>query len=480
MSEGRDEKHVPSADRAERNLRPVPAHAGRRPVGPSLRPGSGVRLISPAWWLGTACGAHAVATGTVWWQVSGDLLFNGQPGGPAVALGRLTGLLVGSAVLLQLVLVSRLPGIEPSLGCDRLYRLHRRLGFAIGLLFLGHPALLTFGYARWHRLSLRQQFAEITQELPHAWPAIGAAFVIVLVVALSIPMVRRRLRYEVWHASHFGLYLAVGLASLHQVNGAELSSQPWCTRYWVALHVLVVGCFVVFRAGRPIFRFARHRFRVDRIVSESDDVLSVYLTGRHLHRFTFRPGQYANVAFLSKGLWAPHPFSFSAAPNGRFLRLSIKAVGDFTRRIHELRPGALVLLEGPLGAFTARTSTPQKYLMVAGGIGITPIRALIESLVAAHRDVVLLYAVKTAKDLVFASELRALTARCHLVLSRWAGPADGYERGRVDRLMLERLVPDVRDRGVFVGGPLPMMKVVIEALHALDVRGSRIHCERFA
>jgi predicted ferric reductase len=439
-----------------------------------------VRLITPAQWLGTACGAHAVVMGTVWWQVSGDLLFSGQPGGPAVALGRLTGLLVGSAILLQLVLVSRLPGIEPSLGCDRLYRLHRRLGLAIGLLFLGHPALLTFGYARWHRLSLREQFEEITRDLPHAWPAIGAAFVIVLVVALSIPMVRRRLRYEAWHASHFGMYLAVGLASLHQVNGAELSSQPWWAGYWVALHVLVVGCFVVFRAGRPIFRFARHRFRIDKIVFESDDVLSVYLTGRHLHRFTFRPGQYANVAFLSKGLWAPHPFSFSAAPNGRFLRLSIKAVGDFTRRIHELRPGAFVLLEGPLGAFTAMTSTPEKYLMVAGGIGITPIRALIESLAGAHRDVVLLYAAKTAKDLVFASELRALTGHCHLVLSRWAGPADGYVLGRVDRLMLERLVPDVRDREVFVCGPLPMMKVVIEALHALDVRGSRVHYERFA
>jgi ferredoxin-NADP reductase len=73
-----------------------------------------------------------------------------------------------------------------------------------------------------------------------------------------------------------------------------------------------------------------------------------------------------------------------------------------------------------------------------------------------------------------------LTARCHLVLSRWAGPADGYEQGRVDRLMLERLVPDVRDREVFVCGPRPMMKAVITALHALEVQGSRIHYERFA
>jgi ferredoxin-NADP reductase len=237
---------------------------------------------------------------------------------------------------------------------------------------------------------------------------------------------------------------------------------------------------VVFRAGRPILGFAKHRFRIDKIIPESDDVFSVYLTGRNLNRFTFRPGQYANVAFLSKGLWAPHPFSFSAAPNGQFLRVSVKAVGDFTGRIHELTPGTLALLEGPLGTFTASTSRREKYVMVAGGIGITPIRALIESLVGAHRDIVLLYAVKTGKDLVFASELRRLTGHCHFILSQSADVTDGHEHGRIDRLMLARLVPDVRDREVFVCGPPQMMQAVIAALHALQIRGSQVHYERFA
>src|SRR5262249_2252872 len=164
-----------------------------------------------------------------------------------------------------------------------------------------------FGYARRHHLSFSRQFAEIARDWPHAWPAIAAIIVIVPAVALSTPFVRGRLTYEAWHFGHLGLYLAVGLASLHQPYGAELSSQPWWAGYWVAVHVLVIGCFVLFRFGRPIFTFARHRFRIDKIVPESAGVFSVYLTGRRLHRFTFRAGQYANVAFLSKGLWAPHP-----------------------------------------------------------------------------------------------------------------------------------------------------------------------------
>jgi len=205
----------------------------------------------------------------------------------------------------------------------------------------------------------------------------------------------------------------------------------------------------------------------------------VYLTGRQLERFAFRPGQYANVAFLSKGCWSPHPFSFSAAPNGQFLRVSVKAVGDFTDRIRELTPGTFAFLEGPLGAFTA-AATRDKYLMVAGGIGITPIRALIESLVAAGRDVVLVYSVKTANDLVFASELRALTVRCHFVLSQSAEAGHAHERGRIDGSMLARLVPDVEEREVFICGPRPMMVAVTAALRALQMRESSIHYEQFA
>jgi len=407
-------------------------------------------------------------------------------------MGRLAGLLLGSAVLLQVILVSRPPWLEPAVGCDRLFRLHRYLGFAIGPLFLLHPSLLIVGNARRHHVALGQQFMDLAEDWPHVRLATIAFLLVVPTILSSLPMIRKRLSHEAWHLPHLTMYLALGLASLHQVNGAELSSRPWVTGYWVALHGFVFSGFVARRIGRPLLNFARHRFRIDRIVSESDDVISVYLTGRRLDRFTFRAGQYVNVSFLSKGLWTPHPFSFSAAPNGRFVRLSIKAVGDFTRRARELPPGTSALLEGPLGAFTTRTSTRHKFLMVAGGIGITPIRALVESLDPERRDVVLLYAAKTRNDLVFASELRALTARCHFILSRpsdtrataehpsdsWT--ADRSQHGRLDQNTLITLVPDLKNRDVFVCGPPPMMTAMIGALRRLQVPESQIHYEQFS
>jgi predicted ferric reductase len=442
--------------------------------------GDRARRITALQFFGAACAIHICALGATWWHTSGPIISSGGPGSRLVALGRLVGLLLGSGVLLQLALVSRLPWLEPSVGCDRLYRLHRCIGLSIASLLLTHPVLLTFGYARRHQVSLSEQFIDIATGWPYARLAIVGIVILVLAVASSLPPIRRRLTYDAWHGGHLAIYLAIGLVSLHQTTGAEMLGQPWWGRYWVALHVAVIGALVVFRAGRPVFKLAQHRFRIDRIVSESDDVTSVYLTGRRLDRFSFRAGQYANVAFLTKGLWAPHPFSFSTAPNGRFLRISIKAVGDFTRRIRHLTPGTFVLLEGPLGAFTAGASIGRKYLMVAGGIGITPIRALIESLAAGDRDVVLVYAARTVNDLVFAAEVRALTPRCHFIVSQAARSDAGYERGRIDGAMIERLVPDVREREAFVCGPPPMMKGVIAALRALRVSRSRIHFERFA
>jgi predicted ferric reductase len=441
-------------------------------------PAGHARRITPLQWFAGACVVHTAALSVAWWHISGPLISSGAPGNRLVALGRLVGLLVGSAVLLQLALVSRLPWIEPSVGCDRLYRLHRYIGFVIAPLFVSHPVLLTVGYARRHRVSVSEQFVKIAWGWPHAWLAIVALVIIALVVTSSLPPIRRHLTYDGWHASHVAMYFAIGLASVHQATGAEMREQSWWW-YWVTLHLAVIGALLTFRAGRPVFNLARHRFRIDRIVSESDDVTSVYLKGRRLERFSFRAGQYANVAFLTRGYWAPHPFSFSAAPNGRFLRISIKAVGDFTRRIRHLTPGTLVLLEGPLGAFTAEPSNGCKFLMIAGGIGITPIRALIESL-ASECDVVLVYGAKAANDLVFAAELRALTPRCHFILSQRANADDRYLQGRIDEALLGRLVPDIRSRETFICGPPALMESVVSAICALRVDGWRVHYERFA
>ena len=240
-----------------------------------------------------------------------------------------------------------------------------------------------------------------------------------------------------------------------------------------------------YRLVRPALAFFRHRFVVTRVVSEPGDVTSVYIGGRNLERFAIEAGQFMIVRFLAKGYrWEAHPFSMSCFPDGRQLRLSIKRLGDFTRRIPELKPGTPVLIDGPHGVFTARRCAADKVLLIAGGIGITPVRSLAEELVGAGRDVVLVYGNRNGQSIVFKDELDELVARAggrlrvHYVMSDdpgWPG-----EKGRIDRDRLARLVPDIAGREVYFCGPPVMRKGIRAALANLGVPARRIHDERFA
>ena len=168
--------------------------------------------MTPVQWLAVACLLHFAALGVAWWHASSRMLLNGHSGGRELALGRLAGLLVGSGVLLQLILVSRLPGLEPSVGSDRLYLLASAHRFHARFLVLAHPTLVTVGFARRYQLSVTGQFMDFAAD----WPtrlAIAALIVIALMVASSTPLIRRRLTYETWHVSHLTMYVALGLAS---------------------------------------------------------------------------------------------------------------------------------------------------------------------------------------------------------------------------------------------------------------------------
>src|SRR6185295_20242921 len=126
---------------------------------------------------------------------------------------------------------------------------------------------------------------------------------------------------------------------------------------------------------------------------------SVYIRGRRLDALSARAGQYFRWRFLTSGCWwQAHPFSLSAAPNGQWLRLTIKEVGDHTEALRWLRPGVPVIAEGPSGAFTVDRRRSHSAVLIAGGSGIAPIRALLEEL---SRGAVVIYRATTPSELIF-------------------------------------------------------------------------------
>jgi predicted ferric reductase len=397
-----------------------------------------------------------------------------------VWIGQFLGLHLALVVALQLVLVARLPWLDRRIGMDRLTSWHRWTGFTVFWLVLLHPTFILLGYARFDRVPFLRAFSNLSKQTPVLCGMIAAGLIIV-VAGFSIRAARRRLSYETWHTIHFATYAVVTLAIIHQVyEGSSFKTSTLAQVYWWSLWTFAVLAFVAGRFVMPLIRNARHRLRVAAVIPESDNVVSVYLTGRHLDRMPARAGQFFIWRFLGPGRWwQANPFSLSAAPDGGSLRLTAKAVGSTSAGLRTLPVGTRVFAEGPYGAFTTLHRTRDATVLIAGGVGVTPIRALLEDLTG---PTVVLYRVHRKTDAVLLHELQALAAmrgaEVHLLTGRTG--EGNPPNNPFDPHSLRTLIPDITERDVFVCGPPAMTAAVVRSLRELKVPRAQIHDERFS
>jgi predicted ferric reductase len=393
-----------------------------------------------------------------------------------LTVAKFFGLHAAVVMLFQLLLVARLPWLDRRVGMDRLTVWHRWVGFTLLWTILTHFVLVVLGYATLDGASPVTTFFALAG-VPASLLGMCAALIVVVVGVVSARYVRRRLRYETWHGVHLLLYLALGLAFVHQLlETTTFNSSTFAKAYWCVLWLFAFGSLVTGRIVMPLWRNAYHRFEVAAVVPESDDVVSVHVTGRHLDRLPARAGQFCIWRFPGHNhWWLANPFSLSAAPDGRTLRLTAKAVGSASAGLRHVPVGSRAFVEGPYGAFTSLHRTQPGALLIAGGVGITPIRALLEE---AAGDVVVLYRVRSEADAVLADEIRSLLAdrggHLHLLTGRTGEGPSPFEPDR-----LRALVPDLADRDVYVCGPPAMTSAVLRSLRDLEVPDRQVHSERF-
>jgi predicted ferric reductase len=394
-----------------------------------------------------------------------------------LTVAKFVGLHAAVLLLFQLLLVARLPWLDRRIGMDRLTVWHRWVGFSLMWTILTHATLVVLGFARLDDASMGKTFLALAG-VPASLLGMLAATIIVVVAAVSTRYVRRRLRYETWHGLHLMLYLALGLAFVHQLlETTTFKSSAFAMTYWWVLWLFAFGSLVTGRIVLPLWRNAYHRFEVAAVVPESDNVVSVHVTGRHLDKLPARAGQFCIWRFPGHNhWWHANPFSLSAAPDGRGLRLTAKAVGSGSASLRHLPVGSRAFVEGPYGAFTSLHRTRPGALLIAGGVGITPIRAMLEEDTAG--DVVVLYRVRSENDAVLADEVRTLVAdrggHLHLLTGRTGDGTPPFEPDS-----LRALVPDIAERDVYVCGPPAMTSAVLGALRRLKVPSGQVHSERF-
>lgn len=425
--------------------------------------------------LAVTAGAGAVAL--LWLTGLGD-----QTGVAAwlTSMGRLTGLMAGYAVVVLVVLMCRLPPVERGVGADRLARWHATGGRWTTVLLVLHVVLITWGYAVTSHRDVVGQATTLVLDYPDVLMATVGFGLFLAVAGMSVRAARRRMAYETWYWLHFYTYLAVGLSFAHQLaTGADLVDDPIARWAWTGLYVAGAAA-VAYRFAAPVATGLRHRARVHAVHVEAPGVVSLELSGRGFDRTGARAGQFFRVRVLDRqGWWQAHPYSLSASVTPSRVRFTVKDLGDESARLATVRPGTRVWLEGPYGAMTADRRTRRGVLLVAAGIGVSPMRALLEELPGAPGDVVMLHRASTEEDLVLRDELDLLArSRGHLVRSlvgHRGGPQD-VTRPEV----LRALVPDVADRDVYLCGPEPFMLALERALHDLGVPATSVHAEHFA
>jgi predicted ferric reductase len=402
---------------------------------------------------------------------------------PLAAIGQVTALGGTYAALLGILFASRAPWLDQVLGPDRLRVAHRILGFVSVWAIGAHAVLSTLAFAGGSVGEAVPTLASLVTTVPGMLGAVVAMGLLVMVAATSVRAARRRLSYESWHGLHLYAYLAMAFGYLHQVTiGSDLATDPVATWAWVALYVAAFLPLLVHRVAWPIATTLRHRPRVAAVVPEAEGVYSLVVAGRDLDRLAVRSGQAFVVRALTGRDWMHgHPFSLSAAPNGRTLRFTIKEQGEGTRALRAVRPGTPLLLEGPYGAMHGARRTGRRLLLIAGGIGIAPIRALAEGLPYAPGDADLVYRSPSRAETALVDELAALAAhrgmRLHLLVGRRGDPGIGPDP--LGPAALARLVPDAADRDVFLCGPDSLMDHARASLLALGVPAARINYEQF-
>ena len=458
---------------------PPPADVVRR-LGARARRDAGTRLAAgSALWL-------SLLLVTWWWVTGGGIT---QLGGWATGLesvGRITGLVSAVLLLAQVVLMARVPVLERSYGQDELARIHRLVGFTSFNLMLAHIVTITWGYAGGSLTASPRTLWDLVVDYPGMLLATAATVCLVMVVVTSIRAARRRLRYESWHLMHLYAYLGVGLAIPHQLwTGADFTSSTGRQVFWWSAWIAAAGSVLVWRVGLPLWRNLRHDLRVAAVVREGDGTVSVHVTGRHLHRLPVEAGQFFTWRFGGRaGRSRGNPYSLSAAPDGRSLRITVQDVGDGSAATAGLAVGSRAWIEGPYGRLSPRARSRTKVLMIGAGVGITPLRALAEGLTYAPGEALLLY--RSSTPPLFVDELTALAQQRGLVVWGLPGPrraehswlGDGVASA-TDLAALTGWVPDVADRDVYVCGPGPWADLVLRDLRAAGVPEPHIHLETF-
>ena len=412
----------------------------------------------------------------------------GSFGDALTTIGRATGIVAATMMMVQLLVIARVPIIERRLGHDRAALLHGTLGRIGFFVIFVHVITLVLGYgARVNSGWWDQAWSFALHYGNEMTLTVIGFWLLIAVVATSLAAVRRRWRYERWHAVHLLTYVVIGVSIPHQFingttfNGYAMSATDTFARwYWAMLWTASIGAFVVYRLLRPVWHLMRYQITVARVDRNSDGTISVWMTGRSLQRLHPRAGQFFMWRFLAQEMWTQaHPFSLSRSPRGDVMRITVKPVGDHTAAIADLLPGTRVMAEGPLGRFTPHHRRAHGTVLAGAGSGIAPMVAILEELDSSGPIVVFLRA-RDASEIPHLEEVRELAHERGATLYLLEGRRSAGWLPQGLSATMTQLAPATTASDVYVCGPEAWAQAVLDEARACGAPEEHLHREEFA
>ncbi|MBW4621458.1 MAG: ferric reductase-like transmembrane domain-containing protein [Cyanosarcina radialis HA8281-LM2] len=396
----------------------------------------------------------------------------------SVALG-----FIGLALMaLQFALTARVNRIEASYGIDIILQFHRYTSFVAFVVVLVHPLILFW---------VQPDTIQLLNFPTAPWRARMAVLATLAFIALIVTTIWRKplkIPYEPWRLSHSILaVLAVGLGLGHALGVGNYLGLFWKAVLWAAIALVALWLIVYIRLVKP-WLMTKKPYLVEEVKPERGNVWTLALRPFGHEGFSFQPGQFAWITLnITPFSMREHPFSMSSSgERPERLEFGIKAVGDFTSRIRDYPPGTKAYLDGPYGAFTSdRYEDSAGFVLIAGGIGITPIMSILVTAAERgdDRPYTLIYANKTWDDITYREAIEDLKERLDLAIVHvlrqppedWEG-----ETGYVDKDLLARYIPARRGtRHYFICAVPKMMDEVERALHELNVPVTNVHLEHY-
>lgn len=446
-----------------------------RSSAPTFRKHSAAGVDWAAWLLGIGLGLTLALQVTTMRKSDIDSVY-----AVIASISRLAALTGSYFAIVGIFFVARIPAVERGVGYDRLVAWHRKLGPWSLYLILAHVVFIVLSFAGQDQIPLYRELWIFLQTFPWMWPALAGFFLMMLAGVTSYKKARAKMSYETWWIIHIYTYIAIAASFMHQVlNGQMFINHPLNRLYWTSLYILMAAAVIIYRIGIPLLRSLRVGLVVEKVIEEGPGLISVIMRGRNVHLLQAEGGQFFGWRFLTRGHFLmSHPYSLSAAPTAHHLRITIKDLGDHSAATRHIKPGTRVFVEGPYGAFTAGRATQPHIVMVGGGVGITPIRALMEEFKSGvEMDV--FYRVSRPEELILKDELDYLVANSNGMI-RVHYLAGSRKEFPMDAEFIKSYAPRAADSDIYICGPEALVETVRHAAEELGVPKNRFHDEDFA